>query len=162
MIFFLRLKEWFSFRNDSFKNDVPIEMNPSFWNDYDLHFGSRAVSIERSKIETAAEAPSGDAVGKAFGEYAGRKQKNCKREKALGSLGELCLATDMTYFSEMINDTILRNDNPEMIYISEVIPRFKIVLYSRLRRVPTVWCSMNNLLIWRTLNIKRSASKWIY
>lgn len=37
-----------------FYNDVPIEMNPSFWNDYDIHFGSRAVSIERSKIETAA------------------------------------------------------------------------------------------------------------
>ena len=78
------------------------------------------------------------AVGKAFGEQAGRKQKNCKREKAPGSLGKLCLATDMTNFSEMINDTILRNDNLEMIYISEVILGFKIVLYSRLRRVPTV------------------------
>ena len=47
-------------------------------------------------------------------------------------MGKLCLATDMTDFSEMINDTILRNDNPEMIYISEVISGFKIVLYSRL------------------------------
>ena len=37
-----------------FSYDIPIEMIPSFWNDYDIHFESRAVSIERSKIETAA------------------------------------------------------------------------------------------------------------